>query len=146
MPPALRARADSDTTAGEERLLRRVRGLLNRLAEGNVQKVAADVVALFPAEGRRTVCRAVSEELLAVSQGPDGFVASQLLHPDMPERAHAHGVESDFVGANVDRCCCRVPVRCHCRWRCVWQCPYTKFNMSLSRGQGSSKALRNCSV
>ena len=66
MPPALRARAGAEDAAGEERLLRRVRGLLNRLAESNVQKVAADVVALFPTEGRRTVCRAVSEELLAV--------------------------------------------------------------------------------
>jgi len=32
--------------------------------------VAADVVALFPSEGRRTVCRAVSDELLAVSLCP----------------------------------------------------------------------------
>ena len=67
MPPALRGKADAATDADADRLLRRVRGLLNRLAESNLQRVAADVVALFPAEGRRTVCRAVSDELLAVS-------------------------------------------------------------------------------
>lgn len=67
MPPALRGKADAATAAEEDRLLRRVRGLLNRLAESNLQKVAADVVALFPVEGRRAVCRAVSDELLAVS-------------------------------------------------------------------------------
>ena len=70
VPPALRAKADSAIAAERDRLLRRVRGLLNRLAESNLQRVAADVVALFPAEGRRTVCRAVSDELLAVGCQP----------------------------------------------------------------------------
>ena len=37
MPPALRAKADTATDADADRLLRRVRGLLNRLAESNLQ-------------------------------------------------------------------------------------------------------------
>jgi len=37
LPPALRAKADAATDADADRLLRRVRGLLNRLAESNLQ-------------------------------------------------------------------------------------------------------------
>ena len=68
LPPALRAAAAAAAGGGgdEERLVRRVRGLLNRMTESSLPKVAAEVVALFPTEGRRTVCHAVNAELLAV--------------------------------------------------------------------------------
>lgn len=74
LPPALRAAAAAAAaatpgaaeSAADERLMRRVRGLLNRISESSLPKVAAELAALFATEGRRTVCHAINAELLSV--------------------------------------------------------------------------------
>lgn len=78
VPPALRAKADAGQ-GGDARLLQQVRGLLNRLAESNMQGIAAQVVDLMDQDGRRVVSDNVTAELLsAVTEGPrasDAFAA-----------------------------------------------------------------------
>jgi hypothetical protein len=62
--PALR---DTEGERGRgERLARRVRGLLNRLAESNLAAVVADVAQLYLEEGRRPVSEAFIAELVGV--------------------------------------------------------------------------------
>lgn len=53
----------------DERVARRVRGLLNRMGEGNLHQIAAEMVDLARHEGRRPVLDAVTSELLQVSPG-----------------------------------------------------------------------------
>ncbi|CAG9459980.1 unnamed protein product [Pedinophyceae sp. YPF-701] len=76
IPPALRAAQGGEATAAA----RRVRGLLNRLAEANMQGIVADVAGVYSEAGRGTVSRLVGEELVAaVSEGPratDQFAAT----------------------------------------------------------------------
>ena len=64
MPPAMRASTGSPGDPPAAALQRRVKGLLNRLAESNLQGVAGEVAALVPRAGRRQVGDAVTEELL----------------------------------------------------------------------------------
>ena len=55
----------------EQRLVRRIRGLLNRLAETNLQGIVAELAALYESEGRSSVGKIVANELLAsVAEGP----------------------------------------------------------------------------
>lgn len=67
-------RRSEDTSANElAQLQRRTRGLLNRLSEDNVESIAPDIFALFPAHGRRSMTDIVTNEILgAVCSGPRG--------------------------------------------------------------------------
>ena len=62
--PAAAAGRASGSADTDERAARRVRGLLNRMGEGNLHQIAADVVDLARHEGRRPVMDAVTSELL----------------------------------------------------------------------------------
>ncbi|KAK9823765.1 hypothetical protein WJX72_005349 [[Myrmecia] bisecta] len=80
--PAARAAAAAAAGVGQdpaERLLRRLRGLLNRLAESNVPQIVGEVLELYNEQGRRAVTNAVTQELLqAAAEGPrasDRFAA-----------------------------------------------------------------------
>lgn len=82
MPPALRAKlaaAAHESLAGakggeeaeQAALERRVTGLLNRLAEANMQGIAKDVVQLYSEAGRRRISDIVAAQILsACSEGP----------------------------------------------------------------------------
>ena len=50
-----------------ERLAKRVKGLLNRLAEANVQPTVLEAAGLLQSEGRRPGMQALTQELLQVS-------------------------------------------------------------------------------
>ena len=50
-----------------ERLAKRVKGLLNRLAEANVQPAVLEAAGLLQSEGRRPGMQALTQELLQVS-------------------------------------------------------------------------------
>eukprot|EP00850_Spirogloea_muscicola_P010670 SM000063S20060 [mRNA] locus=s63:523407:526932:- [translate_table: standard] len=68
VPPSLRAGAPE---LAEGAAARRVRGLVNRLAEGNVESVAAAAAALLQEHSRAAVSRAVTAEILAAAvRGP----------------------------------------------------------------------------
>ncbi|PSC75596.1 nucleolar MIF4G domain-containing 1 [Micractinium conductrix] len=86
VPPAARRAAAAAAAAaggsGSEaaaRVERRVRGLLNRLAEANIQSIVSDLAELYQQEGRRLVSDTVCEELVAAAaEGPrasDRFAA-----------------------------------------------------------------------
>ncbi|GAB4822711.1 hypothetical protein N2152v2_009757 [Parachlorella kessleri] len=81
VPPAARRGAGGEAGQGDEagRVGRRVRGLLNRLAEANIKGIVGDLAALYEEEGRRLVSDAVCAELLAAAaEGPrasDRFAA-----------------------------------------------------------------------
>ncbi|KAL4421444.1 hypothetical protein ABPG75_010735 [Micractinium tetrahymenae] len=83
VPPAARRAAEAAAGGGGSeaaaRVERRVRGLLNRLAEANIQGIVSDLAALYQAEGRRLVSDAVCAELIAAAaEGPrasDRFAA-----------------------------------------------------------------------
>lgn len=49
-----------------ERLTKRVKGLLNRLAEANVQPTVEEAAGLLQSEGRRPAMQALTQELLQV--------------------------------------------------------------------------------
>ena len=75
-PPAMRAAAAAAAAATgnaagadevDERIVRRARGLLNRMGEGNLHQIASDMVELADQEGRKIVLDAVTSELLQVS-------------------------------------------------------------------------------
>ncbi|KAI7835645.1 hypothetical protein COHA_010459 [Chlorella ohadii] len=78
---AAAAAAGGGSAASEAaaRVERRVRGLLNRLAEANIQGIVGDLAALYNEEGRRLVSDAVCAELIAAAaEGPrasDRFAA-----------------------------------------------------------------------
>ncbi|KAG0629231.1 hypothetical protein M758_1G087200 [Ceratodon purpureus] len=72
VPPHLRGKANNPS---EEtvRVQRRLRGLLNRLSEANVESIASDVSLLFQAHGRRMVTELVTDEIIgACCGGPRG--------------------------------------------------------------------------
>ena len=56
--------------AASERLAKRVKGLLNRLAEANVQPTVLEAAALLQSEGRRPGMQALTQQLLQVSFSP----------------------------------------------------------------------------
>ena len=74
VPPALRAAAaggQPELSAEEQAVTRRIRGLLNRLSEANLQGIVGDLLDLYQEQGRRLVVGTVSSELLnAVADGP----------------------------------------------------------------------------
>lgn len=49
-----------------EQLTKRVKGLLNRLAEANVQPTVEEAAGLLQSEGRRPALQALTQELLQV--------------------------------------------------------------------------------
>eukprot|EP00887_Chlorella_sp_A99_P005712 scaffold1.g5712.t1 len=72
VPPAARRTAAAAAADGEdeERVARRVRGLLNRIAESNLQGIVGQLAELYQEE-RRAVSDAVCAELLAAAaEGP----------------------------------------------------------------------------
>ncbi|GAX86627.1 hypothetical protein CEUSTIGMA_g14035.t1, partial [Chlamydomonas eustigma] len=72
VPPALRKKLEaSEAGASASGVERRIIGLLNRLAESNVQSIVRDVVGLYASEGRRLVTSVVVQQILcAASEGP----------------------------------------------------------------------------
>lgn len=64
VPPAARARQAE--TSLDAAVTRRVKGLLNRLAEVNLQGIASEATALMQQAGRRQVGDAITDELLQV--------------------------------------------------------------------------------
>ncbi|XP_044964406.1 nucleolar MIF4G domain-containing protein 1 [Hordeum vulgare subsp. vulgare] len=72
VPPSLRAISSSESE--EISLLRRrVRGLLNRLSESNVESITQEVAAIFRSVPRGVGCQLIGDEVLAsCSRGPRG--------------------------------------------------------------------------
>ncbi|GBF89357.1 hypothetical protein Rsub_02235 [Raphidocelis subcapitata] len=83
VPPALRRQQEAAAAAAaaggggggggglDPAVERRITGLLNRLAESNLQGVVRDVAALYSSHGRRAVAAAVAERLVgAAEEGP----------------------------------------------------------------------------
>jgi len=73
IPPAARQQAAAAAASGtdDERVIRRVHGLLNRLAEANMQGIVTDVSELYTSSGRRLVRETVIDCILqAVEEGP----------------------------------------------------------------------------
>ena len=81
IPPALRrSKMAATSNIGDtncngdfenERVMRRIRGLLNRLAETNMQGIIEELVELYQSEGRSFVSKTIASELLsAVAEGP----------------------------------------------------------------------------
>ena len=68
MPPAARAASNGAQDDSSAALKRRVKGLLNRLAEANLQGIAGEVAALMSQAGKRQVGDALTNELLRVTQ------------------------------------------------------------------------------
>uniref|UniRef100_A0A7I4D9X4 MI domain-containing protein n=1 Tax=Physcomitrium patens TaxID=3218 RepID=A0A7I4D9X4_PHYPA len=72
IPPHLRGKSN-DLSEETIRIQRRLRGLLNRLSEANVESIASDVSLLFQAHGRRMVTELVTDEIIgACCGGPRG--------------------------------------------------------------------------
>ncbi|CAK9865911.1 unnamed protein product [Sphagnum jensenii] len=72
IPPHLREKMSNES---EElvRIQRRVRGLLNRLSEANVESIASEISSLFQVYGRRSVTEIVTTEIIgACCGGPRG--------------------------------------------------------------------------
>ena len=70
VPPALR-KASSQDDEQEAAVGRRVRGLVNRMTEANMEGIVSDLCTMYVNEGRSYVSRALSHELVsASSQGP----------------------------------------------------------------------------
>ncbi|KAJ6833714.1 nucleolar MIF4G domain-containing protein 1 [Iris pallida] len=70
--PHLRDRANKES-AELSQIRRRVRGLLNRLSESNVESVTEEVAMIFRTIARSVGCQMIGEEVLAsCSQGPRG--------------------------------------------------------------------------
>ncbi|MCJ1422157.1 hypothetical protein MMC29_000036, partial [Sticta canariensis] len=62
VPPAARAKQKGDSSSAA--VTGRVKGLLNRLAEANLQGIAAEAAELMQHAGRRQVADSITEELL----------------------------------------------------------------------------------
>ncbi|KAG2616380.1 nucleolar MIF4G domain-containing protein 1-like [Panicum virgatum] len=72
VPPSLR---DSSNSESEEiaQMRRRVRGLLNRLSESNVESITQEIATLFRSVPRSVGCQIIGDEVLAsCSRGPRG--------------------------------------------------------------------------
>lgn len=99
VPPAARARAAVGGSREDERVVRRVRGLLNRLAEANLQGIVGDLVELYNSSARRLVRDTAFECILQVSR--------LLLLPEfLSAFLYAAGVDAAPVGG----CASRVPL------------------------------------
>lgn len=72
VPPSLRATSNSESEEIAQ-IRRRVRGLLNRLSESNVESITQEIAALFSSVPRSTGCQVIGDEVLAsCSRGPRG--------------------------------------------------------------------------
>ncbi|KAG8067174.1 hypothetical protein GUJ93_ZPchr0005g14440 [Zizania palustris] len=72
VPPSLRATSNSESEEISQ-MRRRVRGLLNRLSESNVESITQEIAALFRSVPRNTGCQVIGDEVLAsCSRGPRG--------------------------------------------------------------------------
>uniref|UniRef100_A0A0E0KYF9 MI domain-containing protein n=1 Tax=Oryza punctata TaxID=4537 RepID=A0A0E0KYF9_ORYPU len=72
VPPSLRATSNSESEEIAQ-IRRRVRGLLNRLSESNVESITQEITALFSSVPRSTGCQVIGDEVLAsCSRGPRG--------------------------------------------------------------------------
>ncbi|KAL2620402.1 hypothetical protein R1flu_000607 [Riccia fluitans] len=78
VPPHLR-QAQNGVSEETARLQRRIRGLLNRLSEANVESITSDVSTIFQANGRHLVTEIISEEVvgscIAGPRGNDQYAA-----------------------------------------------------------------------
>ncbi|KAG2436983.1 hypothetical protein HYH02_011415 [Chlamydomonas schloesseri] len=79
VPPALRAKMAAAAAGGgggavdpaRAQLERRITGLVNRLAEANLQPISREVAELYGSQGRRLVAEAVAAQILgAAESGP----------------------------------------------------------------------------
>lgn len=72
VPPSLRATSNSEAEEISA-LRRRLRGLLNRLSESNVESITQEIAALFRSVPRGVGCQLIGDEVLAsCSRGPRG--------------------------------------------------------------------------
>ncbi|XP_058084672.1 uncharacterized protein LOC131232454 [Magnolia sinica] len=72
VPPHLRPREGNESEECSQ-MRRRVKGLLNRLSESNVESITEEISTLFRSFGRSIGCQIISEEVLAsCSGGPRG--------------------------------------------------------------------------
>lgn len=72
VPPSLRATCNSESEEISQ-MRRRVRGLLNRLSESNVESITQEIAALFRSVPRSVSCQIIGDEVLAsCSRGPRG--------------------------------------------------------------------------
>ncbi|XP_031258609.1 nucleolar MIF4G domain-containing protein 1-like [Pistacia vera] len=72
VPPHLRSRAGNESEEHSQ-IRRRVRGLLNRLSESNVESITGEMSTIFLSVGRSVGSKIISEEVLAsCSSGPRG--------------------------------------------------------------------------
>ncbi|KAF8061907.1 MRF1 [Scenedesmus sp. PABB004] len=118
VPPALRRAQEAAAAAGGGGLApavqRRVTGLLNRLAESNLQGIVAELLVLYQSEGRRWVGDAVSAGLLAaVAEGPratEQFAAvAAVAVGGLAAGARAQDVSARFLemlAARLEQVCC----------------------------------------
>ncbi|CAN6336329.1 unnamed protein product [Urochloa humidicola] len=72
VPPSLRAASNSESEEIAQ-MRRRVRGLLNRLSESNVESITQDIATLFQSVPRSVGSQIIGDEVLAsCSRGPRG--------------------------------------------------------------------------
>ncbi|KAJ4808494.1 hypothetical protein LUZ62_021060 [Rhynchospora pubera] len=72
VPPHLRATANAESEEVTQ-TRRRVRGLLNRLSEANVESITEEIAAIFRSVPRSIGCQVIGEEILAsCARGPRG--------------------------------------------------------------------------
>ncbi|KAJ3697170.1 hypothetical protein LUZ61_000875 [Rhynchospora tenuis] len=72
VPPQLRATANAESEEVTQ-TRRRVRGLLNRLSEANVESITEEIAAIFRSVPRSIGCQVIGEEILAsCARGPRG--------------------------------------------------------------------------
>jgi len=72
VPPSLRASSNSESEEIAQ-MRRRVRGLLNRLSESNVESITQEIATLFRSIPRSVGCQIIGDEVLAsCSRGPRG--------------------------------------------------------------------------
>ncbi|CAL8471329.1 g10871 [Coccomyxa elongata] len=109
VPPAARNQGTaSDTVGASERLTKQVKGLLNRLAEANLQASVGQAAELLQSEGRRLVVQCLTDELLqAVAEGPratDRFAAvTAAFMAGLAGSTHAAEVAAHFLAALASR-------------------------------------------
>ncbi|EIE19666.1 MIF4G-domain-containing protein [Coccomyxa subellipsoidea C-169] len=109
VPPAARNQGrTSDAMGSSERLTKQVKGLLNRLAEANLQSSVEQAAELLQSESRRAVIQSLTDELLqAVAEGPratDRFAAvTAAFMAGLAGTARAAEVAAHFLGALAAR-------------------------------------------
>ncbi|MQM18186.1 hypothetical protein Taro_051171 [Colocasia esculenta] len=70
--PHLRSHSSNESEEVSQ-MRRRVRGLLNRLSESNVESITQEIAAIYQSMDRNTACQVVSAEILSsCSRGPRG--------------------------------------------------------------------------